>query len=320
MFEKLMNFKALEGTKQWMRRHQAFNSKRTWYDFLNSLIEKISSNDFSERASAVAFNLFLAVFPAIIFLFTLIPYVPIDNLDDRIMNLLRRAIPAGTYEAVYTTIRDIVSRQRDSVLSFGFLLTLYAATSGMVALMNAFNSSHESADQRGFLKVRMTAAGLTFVLAFGLIIAIVVLVIGGVVTDYLLQFGILNNVVVANLLSIGRYLLVFAVFVGVVSVIYRFGPDVDMKWSFVTPGSISASVLIVLVTLVFSFYVSNFGSYNKVYGSIGTLIALMVWLNLICLLLILGFEMNVSLYNLEGDKDPDPAEKKTATTNATLNT
>ena len=90
-----------------------------------------------------------------------------------------------------------------------------------------------------------------------------------------------------------------------------------MKWTFVTPGSITASALIVLTTFAFSYYVSNFGSYNKVYGSIGTLIALMIWINLIALLLILGFEMNVSLFNLEGDKNPVVAEK---TTNATSKT
>ena len=89
-----------------------------------------------------------------------------------------------------------------------------------------------------------------------------------------------------------------------------------MKWAFVTPGSTIASVLIVLTTLAFSYYVSNFASYNKVYGSIGTLIALMIWTNLVCLLLLLGFEINVSLFDLEGDTQPSVARK---TTNATSN-
>lgn len=312
-----MSFDALSGARIWLHDHHPFHSKTTWYTFLKKMTDKVTENDTSERAASVSYSLILAVFPTVIFLFTLIPYIPIDNLQEQIMSFFKRILPGDTYSSVDTTIRDIISRPRSGVLSFGFLLALYSATSGLVALMNAFNSSHESEDNRGFFKVRAVAIGLTLTLAFALILAIVVLIVGGVVSDYLLRFGILNNVIFVNLLAIARYLLVFAVFVGAVSVIYRFGPDVNMKWTFVTPGSVIASVLIVLTTLGFSYYVSNFGSYNKVYGSIGTLIALMIWINLISLLLILGFEMNVALFNLEGDKNPDIAQK---TTNATSNT
>ena len=317
MFDKLMSLNALRGTRVWLRDHHPFNSRTTWYEFLKKMLDNIMANDTSERAASVSYSLILAVFPTIIFLFTLIPYIPIDNLQGQIMGFFRRVLPGDTFSSVDTTISDIISRPRSGVLSLGFLLALYSATSGLVALMNAFNSSHESEDRRGFFKIRAVAVGLTFTLAISLILAVVMLIIGGVVSDYLLRFGILNNLVVANLLALGRYLLVFAVFVGAVSVIYRFGPDVNMKWAFITPGAITASVLIVLTTLGFSYYVSNFGSYNKVYGSIGTLIALMIWINLIALLLILGFEMNVALYNLEGDKNPSVAEK---TTNATSKT
>lgn len=316
MFDKLMSLDALTSLRIWLRDHHPFKSKTTWYEFLKKTVNKFTENDTSERAASVAYSLILAVFPTIIFLFTLIPYIPIENLDDQIMAFFRRVLPGDTYSSVDTTIRDIITRQRSGVLSLGFLLALYSATSGLVALMNAFNSSHESEDQRGFFKVRLVAVGLTLTLALALFLAIIVLIVGGIVTDYLLRFGILNNEIVAKLLAVARYLLVFAVFVGAVSVIYRFGPDVDMKWTFVTPGSVIASVLIVLTTLAFSYYVSNFGSYNKVYGSIGTLIALMIWINLISLLLIMGFEMNVALFNLEGDKHPTKSEK---TTNATSN-
>lgn len=307
-----MSLSALSGVRVWLLDHRPFDSKViTWYEFIKKMIDKVSGNDLGERSAAVSFNLLLAVFPAVIFLFTLIPYIPITNIEGEIMGLLRRAIPAGTYEAVDSTIRDIISRERGGVLSFGFLATIYAATNGMVALMNAFHSSNEIPDKRGFFKIRLVALGLTFSFGIAIILAIIVLLVGGVVTDYLLHFGILNNPVFVYFLSVARYLLVFAVFVAVVSVIYKYGPDVNMKWTFVTPGSTTASVLIVLTTFIFSYYLSNFGSYNKLYGSIGTLIALMVWVNLIALLVVLGFEMNVSLYNLEGEKNPSEATKTT---------
>ena len=315
MFDKLMTLDTMRNLRVWLHDHRAFKSKVTWYDFLKKMGNKIVDNDTSERAGSVSYSLILAVFPTIIFLFTLIPYIPVDNLQERIMDFLGRVLPGNTFETVKTTILDIISRPRSGVLSLGFLLALFSATSGLVALMNAFNSSHEEKDRRGFFKIRGIAVLLTFTLATALLLAIVMLIVGGVVSDYLLKFGILNNVVVANLLALARYALVFAVFVAAVSVIYRYGPDINMKWTFVTPGSVTASLLIVLTTLGFSYYVSNFGSYNKVYGSIGTLIALMIWINLIALLLILGFEMNVALYNLDdGNRNPSVAEK---TTNAT---
>ncbi|GAB2584313.1 YihY/virulence factor BrkB family protein [Spirosoma areae] len=318
MFDKLFSIHALRNVRFWLDNHHPFNSKSTWYTFLKRMLAQIADNDTSERAASVAYSLILAVFPTVIFFFTLIPYITfIPDLEEQIMGFFHRVLPGETFNSVDTTIRDIISRPQSSVLSFGFLLALYSATSGLVAMMQAFNSSHHSAERRSFLKIRAIAVGLTLILAFALILAVVVLIIGGIVSDYLLHFGAFNNVVFSTLLTVIRYLVVFAVFVGVVSVIYRYGPNVTLKWAFITPGAVTASVLIVLTTLGFSYYVSNFGSYNKVYGSIGTLIALMIWINLISLLLILGFEMNVALYNLEGDKNPSVAAK---TTNATSKT
>lgn len=304
-----MTYNAVQRVIIFLQKHRAFDSKQNWFDFLRKFIPKVTDNDTSERAASVAYSLILAVFPAIIFLFTLIPLIPIPNMENQVMDFFAQVLPASTYDTVKTTIYDIISRPRGNVLSFGFLLALYAATNGILSLMMAFNSSHKTDEGRGFLKTRLIAFGLTIMLAFALFLAIAVLVIGGVITDYLQQIRILDNVVVTTLLSMARYLVVFAVFVAAISVIYKFGPDMDMKWKFVNPGGIIASVLVVLTTYGFSFYVSNFGSYNKLYGSIGTLIVLMIWINLVCLLLIIGFDMNVALYQLEGDKNPQVADK-----------
>lgn len=315
MFDKLLTNKSLLNVKAWLKSHHPFNSRSTWYTFLKRMFKQIVDNDTSERAASVSFSLILAVFPTVIFFFTLIPYITfVPDLQKQIMGFFQEVLPGNTFTLVNTTIQDIISRPQSNVLSFGFLLAMYSATSGLVALIHAFNSSYKSAERRSFLKIRGVAVILTFTLAFALILAVVVLIIGSNVSDYLLHFGILNNVFFANLLDVGRYLVVFAVFVGAVTIIYRLGPNVNMKWVFIMPGAVTASVLIVLTTLAFSFYISNFGSYNKVYGSIGTLIALMIWINLISLLLILGFEMNVALYDLEGDENPSEAQK---TTNAT---
>lgn len=304
-----MQYNAVQRVILFLQKHRAFDSKQNWFDFLRNFIPKVTDNDTSERAASVAYSLILAVFPAVIFLFTLIPLIPIPDMEAQVMDFFSQVLPASTYDTVKTTIYDIISRPRGNVLSLGFLLALYAATNGILSLMMAFNSSHKTGERRGFLKTRLIALGLTIMLAFALFLAIAVLVVGGVIMDYLQRIQILDNVVVTTLLSIARYLVVFAVFVAAISVIYKFAPDIDMKWKFVNPGGVIASVLVVVTTYGFSFYVSNFGSYNKLYGSIGTLIVLMIWINLVCLLLIIGFDMNVALYQLEGDKSPQVAEK-----------
>lgn len=315
MLDKLLSLQVTRGTRVWLRTHHPFNSKVTWYTFLKTIGNTIIDADTTERAASVAYSLILAVFPTIIFFFTLIPYISfVPNLQERIMGFFHRVLPGNTFSTVAATIHDIISRPQSGVLSFGFLLALFSATSGLVALINAFNTPHKLADKRGFFKTRLIAVGLTFTLAFALLLAVIVLVIGGIISDYLLHFGILNTVVFVKLLALGRYTLVFGVFVATVSVIYRYGPAMTKHWTFITPGAVTASLLIVLTTLGFSYYVSNFGSYNKLYGSIGTLIALMIWINLVSLLLIIGFEINVSLYNIEGIEAKEEAHK---TTNAT---
>src|SRR5919202_3965890 len=128
MFEKLMNMSAMHGVRQFLLDHYAFGTQKNWYDFLRDVIDKFAENDTSERAASVSYSLILAVFPTVIFLFTLIPYIPIDDLQGQIMFFFRRVLPGDTFRSVDTTINDIISRPRGGVLSFGFLLALYSAT------------------------------------------------------------------------------------------------------------------------------------------------------------------------------------------------
>ncbi len=275
------------------------------------LFDKIVRFDLDQRAAAVAYNLTLAVFPAILFLFTLIPYIPIPNLNEQIMVFLSEVMPQGLFEEAQTTINDIVSRRRGNVLSFGFLLTLYAATSGMMALMNAFNMTLHTPEKRSFLRARGVALMLTFLLVGVLVMALMVLIVGQVVFDELLYAALLTpDFTYYGLKGMG-YVSVFAVsFVGV-SLIYYLAPAHSRRWRFVNPGSVVASLLIILISNAFSFYLSNFASYNRVYGAVGTLIALMVWLYLIALVLILGFDINVSVDEATHNRAGTPPERVT---------
>jgi membrane protein len=236
----------------------------------------------------------LAVFPGTIFLFTLIPYIPIHNLEVLIMDFLKNLMPSGLYDNVSHTIQEIISRPRPDILSFGFVLAIFAATNGMSSLMTAFNMALKQREKRSFLKAKWIAFLLTSLLIFILIAAIVVLIVGKITLNYFTEKVFIDQTINVWGLNILGYASIFIIFFFGISCIYFFAPAIHKKLRFFNFGALFASFLSILATNLFSFYLENFNSYNRLYGSIGTLIAIMVWIYLIALILILGFELNIS--------------------------
>jgi membrane protein len=273
------------------------------YKIIKLFIRNLTHDEIIGRANSVAFNFTLAIFPAIIFLFTLIPYVSVivpEVNAESIMNFLKTLMPPSMFEVVASTIQDIVSNQRGGLLTFGFLFSLYLATNGMMALMGAFNAVYKTNDRRGPFKMRLIATGLTLNLAFVLFLAIILLVVGQLVLDYLLshlhEFRWLTKANVWLLLLL-RFTVIFVVFFLAVSTIYYFGPAIHYNWRFFSIGSLLATIFIIAISYGFSFYITHFGTYNKVYGSIGVLIALMIWIQLITIVLLVGYELNASIHD-----------------------
>jgi len=305
MLEKIQNIRLYRLLRVFLQKLHLQNTPATVYQILRILFNRIIKFDIDVRAAAVAYNFTLAIFPTIIFLFSLIPYIPVENLDLKILNLLSEFIPAGIFKEAKQTITEIVSKPRSGVLSFGFIFALYASTSGMMALMTAFNMTNQTAEKRGFLKARLIAVILNFMLTFVLVIAIVVLIGGRLAIDFLFDKGLLNRDFTYYFFQFTSYFVVFFVFFVTISVIYFIAPAIPKRWRFFNPGSITASILTILVTNLFSYYLSNFASYNRLYGAIGTFIALMVWFYLIALILIFGFDINASIEeskNIENKK------------------
>lgn len=274
------------------------------YKFTKIFLHNIHEDEIFDRANSVAYNFILAIFPTIIFLFTLIPYITVyfpDITNDSIMQFIGELAPASMYDVISSTVLDIVGNQRGGLLTFGFFFALYLATNGMVALMRAFNACYRTVDRRSFLRTRLTAVGLTVMLSIVLFMAIILLVVGQIVINYFTTH--VHDLAKLNLddLSIYfilmlRFLVVFIVFFIAISCIYYFGPAVHYNWNFFSIGSLLATLACLGISYGFSFYVSNFGSYNKVYGSIGTLIALMIWVQLLTMVLLFGYEVNASLH------------------------
>ena len=289
LIENIGNFIALK-----LKNVYILNTNVSLYVFLVVLYKKILNVDIDQRAAAVSFSFMLAVFPGTIFLFTLIPYIPIQDLEILIMDFLRNVMPAGLYESVRNTIQEIISRPRLDILSFGFLFAIFAATNGMSSLMRAFNMALKQRDKRSYFESRWIAFLLTSLLIVVLLAAIVVLIVGKITLNYITSKKFINQNIDIWGINIFGYAFIFVIFFIGISCIYYFAPAIHKKLKFFNFGALFASILSILATNLFSFYLENFGSYNRLYGSIGTLIAIMVWIYLIALILILGFELNIS--------------------------
>ncbi len=275
------------------------------YEVITIFIEKVTKDSVIDKAEAVAFNFTLALFPGIIFLFTLIPFVQqwIPNVNpDAIMTFLQEMIPASMFETIEHTIADIVGKQRGGLLTFGVLFSLVMSTNGMLALMRAFNACYKTEDKRGFFRTRAVATGLTLMLAFVLFLASILLFVGDIVIDKVnSELDWLHLDSYLNLFLIVRFIVIFIVFFLAISFMYYFGPSIHYNWRFFSIGSLLATILCLGISYLFSYYITNFGTYNKLYGSIGVLIALMVWQFILSIMLLVGYEINASIHKAHSD-------------------
>lgn len=258
-------------------------------------IGELQKSSLINRASALAYNFMLALFPATIFLFTLIPFIPIHNFQGKLLDLLSVILPANAYSAMAGTIQDIVKNQNGKLLSFGFASALYFAANGVYNLMQAFNKSSLIQESRSWIKRRLISLVLTIVISFSLFSAIAILIAGQAVIHFLKSHVFSTWRIWLYLIALTRWVIVVVIFFVVVSTLYRYGPAHKRRWKFLSPGSILATTLAVLTSLGFSYYINHFSSYNKIYGSIGTLIVMMLWLYLNSLIILIGFELNASV-------------------------
>lgn len=265
------------------------------YTVASFFFQEIGKDELVNKATSLAYNFMLAIFPAIIFIFTLIPYVPIDHFQDQLMNLIALVLPVEAYDAVKTTLLDIVSNQNSKLLSFGFLLALIFSTNGVHTLMQAFNKSSLITETRPWLKQRFVALNLTVLISFALIFGLIIMTIGESVLEFLKTELRFKDSFWLHVINLGRWFILVVVYFFTISILYRYGPANAKKWRFFSAGSWMATILAVITFWGFSYYINNFGNYNKLYGSIGTLIVLMIWLYLNSLIILVGFELNASI-------------------------
>lgn len=266
------------------------------YTVATFFFKEIGKDTLVNKASSLAYNFMLAIFPAIIFLFTLIPYIPKKiGFQEQLMSLIALVLPNNAYLAFETTLNEIVNIQNGSLLSIGFILSLFFATNGVHNLMVAFNRSSLIVETRTWLKQRLVAIILTVVIALSVIVCIAAMAIGEILLTYIKDELNYKGNITYYVIQLTRWALLGILYFITVSILYRYGPAHAKKWKFFSAGSWLATVLAFLTMWGFSFYINNFSSYNKIYGSIGTLIVIMIWLYLNSLILLVGFELNASV-------------------------
>jgi len=281
----------------------------TLYDISSFFLKGINNGTLTTRASAIAYNFFLAVFPAIIVLFTMIPYIPIENFQQVLMTTLKDLMPANVYSAIESSIQEIVMRKRNDLLSFGFVFSLWFATGGIAALINAFNASYHNRENRTWLKRQLISLVLIIIFCMLISIAVILIIFSGIVINFLEARHILTNKFLIALFLNGKWLIILISSFFSISFLYFLAPAKHRKFRFITPGSILSSLIIIMTSVGFSAYINNFGTYNKFYGSIGTLIAFLIWLFVNSLVLLIGFELNLNI-NKARHKKTIPEEPK----------
>ncbi len=272
------------------------------YDVADFFFTGIHKGSIRSRASSVAYSFFLALFPGIIFLFSLIPYIPVENFQTQLLLLIKDILPKDAYVATRETIEDIVRHQRGGLLSIGFLLVVFFSTNGITALIDGFNKSYHVKETRKGIARRMVALSLTTILSLLVVVAILLIIFSESALKFLVTHHIIKNKMQILLLYTGKWLIIISLFLFAISFIYYFGPALKKRWRFFSPGALLASFLSILTSVGFGLFVNNFGSYNKVYGSIGTLIVIMLWIYYNALILIIGFELNASIDNAKSSR------------------
>ena len=255
------------------------------------------------RASSIAFNLLMALLPASIFLFTLIPFIPIPNFQQELIKLFESIIPSEAYSFLGTTIVDVITRKSGGLLIFMFIATIIFSTNGIHALIHAFVVSAHTFQTRTWVAQRRISVVLLLIVVIMIVTAGFLLIFGKMAITRLVELHIVEKSLVFYLIMTLKWIVIILLMFLAISFLYWLAPAKKYDFRFISPGSILATALFILTSLGFSAYVNNFGQYNKLYGSIGTLIVILVWLYLNSIALLIGFELNVSIKAALAEKD-----------------
>ncbi len=277
------------------------------YDVVIFVLNEIRRFDLFTRANSIAYSFFLSLFPSILTLFTLVPFLfsfllhlipELGNFNTILEQEISKVMPGQAGGLVFEFVHDVTSKPRVGLLSFGFVLAIYFSSNGMLAMMRSFEKSYsDTFRQRTGLKKRMVAIGLTFLVSLLVISSVVFIILGSMFIGWITE---LVHLTAFGAFAVGllRWIAILMLFYFGIAVLYRYGSATHRRFSIFSAGTTLATVLCMLSSIAFSFYIDEFNrydTYHKFYGSIGTFIIIMLWIQINSLILLIGFELNAAI-------------------------
>lgn len=278
------------------------------FDLLEFYISGVMQGGISYRAAAIAFSFFMALFPFALFILNLIPYIPIENFQADFINFVRESVPPTTFDAIFKIINDILHNSYDGLLSTGFIMSVFLMTNGVNAVMSGFETSLHITVKRPYFRQYFVALFISLLLTIFLLITVAAIVVFEVFIQRTIIQDVLTNRVSdkISLIELGRYAFVIIMILFATAILFRFGIRQTKKRAFITIGTVFTTVLIVVSSYFFGIWVVKFSKYNELYGSIGTLLIVMFYLWINCMVLLLGFELDASIYRLKHHPTKNP--------------
>ena len=274
------------------------------YDVIVFFARGLQKGSLTTRASSIAFHFFLASLPALIYFFTLIPFIPIDNLETGLLGLMESIFPEEVYRLLENTLMDMFIK-RKGLQFFGIVIALLFATNAVNGMIQAFNATYHTIETRTWIQRRAIAASLVVILFVLITVAVSLILFGRRSINLLVEYELINKNFTFYILLMSKWIVIIALIYFALSFLYWMGPSRKMEWKFYSAGSTLSSVLVIGTSLVFSFIMNNFGQFNKFFGSISTLIIILLWIYLNSVALLIGFELNASIKNAKLINYPD---------------
>lgn len=262
------------------------------YGIFVFLIDSFKKGNYSIRAAAISFRFFIALFPTLLVFLSLIPRIPIPGFQEELLQNIQNILPAGSYQFIESTVEDLLLKKHDVMMSVGFVLAFYFASEGMNALLSGFDRSYQLSTHRNPFVKRLVAFWLLIVFMVVVTLAVSILII----SEQLL-FPLISDAhyLITGAFDLVKWIVVIFVFITGVSFLYNTGNPGRKKWKLISAGATLATTVIILASIGLKYYISNFSAYNELYGSIASLIILMIWINISSLVLLIGFELYANI-------------------------
>ena len=286
---------------------KAFDIPLSWRELLKRTLKDTSEDDAFGLAAQLAYYFFLALFPALLFVLALASFFPLTNFIDEIVVALRPIAPAEIISFLDEQLRRVSNADSGGILTIGILGAIWSSSAAVVAIIGSLNRAYDIEEGRPWWKVRLTAIGLTIALAVMILVSFSLIVAGPTVAEHLASvFGL--GAAFEWTWKILQWPLAFFLVSSAVGLVYYFAPDAEQDWAWITPGAIVGTLLWVIVSLVFKFYVANFADYNATYGAVGGVIVLLLWFYISGLAILVGAELNAEIEHAS-PWGKDPGEK-----------